>query len=149
LLSDKFIGSAKIKLANVVALDNKDVKLSDRLFSSSNDLRGFQSRGVGPVDSGDHVGGNNLATLSLKSTFPNPFPENLRATSFIFFDVGDVWGVDYSNLISKNSKIRSSTGVSLDIMSPLGPLNFTYSIPISKSSTDKEQNFLFNIGSSF
>ena len=149
LLSDKFIGSAKIKLANVLAFDNKDVKLSDRIFSSTNDLRGFESRGVGPVDNGDHIGGNNLATLSLKSTFPNPIPESLRATSFVFFDVGNVWGVDYSNLISENSKIRSSTGVSVDLMSPLGPLNFTYSIPISKASTDKEQKFLFNIGSSF
>ena len=149
LLSDKFVGSAKIKLSNVSAFDNKDVKLSDRLFSSSNDLRGFESRGVGPVDSGDHVGGNNLATLSLKSTFPNPIPENLRATSFVFYDIGNVWGVDYSNLISENSKLRSSTGVSVDLMSPFGPLNFTYSIPISKSLTDKEQKFLFNIGSSF
>ena len=149
LLNDKFIGSARIKLANVVGFDNKDVKLSDRLFSSPSDLRGFESRGVGPVDSGDHVGGNNLATLSLKSTFPNPIPENLRATSFIFFDAGNIWGVDYSNLISDSSKIRSSTGVALDLMSPLGPLSFTYSIPLSKASTDKEQKFLFNIGSSF
>jgi len=149
LLNDKFIGSARIKFANVVGFDNKDVKLSDRVFSSPSDLRGFESRGVGPVDSGDHVGGNNLATLSLKSTFPNPIPENLRATSFIFFDAGNIWGVDYSNLISDSSKIRSSTGVALDLMSPLGPLSFTYSIPLSKASTDKEQKFLFNIGSSF
>jgi outer membrane protein insertion porin family len=149
LLNDKFIGSAKFKLANVFAFDNKDVKLSDRLFSSQNDLRGFEIRGVGPVDNGDHVGGNNLATLSLKSTFPNPIPETLRANSFIFFDIGNVWGADYSDLISGSSKVRSSTGVALDLMSPVGPLSFSYSIPISKASTDKEQKFLFNIGSSF
>jgi outer membrane protein insertion porin family len=149
LLNDKFIGSAKFKLANVFAFDNKDVKLSDRLFSSQNDLRGFEIRGVGPVDNGDHVGGNNLATLSLKSTFPNPIPETLRANSFIFFDIGNVWGADYSDLISGSSKVRSSTGVALDLMSPVGPLSFSYSIPISKASTDKEQRFLFNIGSSF
>ena len=149
LLNDQFIGSAKIKLANAFAFDNKDIKLSDRIFASTSDLRGFEPRGVGPVDSGDHIGGNNLATLSLKSTFPNPIPESLRATSFLFFDVGNVWGVDYSDLISDSSKIRSSTGVALDLMTPIGPLTFTYSIPLSKSSTDKEQSFLFNIGSSF
>jgi len=149
LLNDKFIGSAKIRLANVFAFDNKNVKLSDRIFSSPNDLRGFETRGVGPVDSGDHIGGNNLATLSLKSTFPNPIPENLRANTFIFFDAGNVWKADYSDLISSSSKIRSSTGVALDLMSPFGPLSFGYSIPISKASTDKEQRFLFNIGSSF
>jgi outer membrane protein insertion porin family len=149
LFSDKFIGSAKGRLANVTAFNDKDVKLSDRIFASSNDLRGFEQRGVGPVDSGDHIGGNNLATLSLKSTFPNPIPENLRATSFLFLDMGNVWGADYSSSISDSSKLRTSTGIALDLMSPIGPLSFTYSIPLSKASTDKEQNFLFNIGSSF
>ena len=149
LFSDKFIGSAKARIANVIAFNDKDVKLSDRIFASSSDLRGFEQRGVGPVDSGDHIGGNNLATLSLKSTFPNPIPENLRATTFLFLDMGNVWGADYSDLISGSSKLRTSTGVALDLMSPIGPLSFTYSIPLSKASTDKEQNFLFNIGSSF
>jgi len=149
LFSDKFIGSAKTRLANVTAFNNKDVKLSDRIFASPSDLRGFELRGIGPVDSGDHIGGNNLATLSLKSTFPNPMPENLRATTFLFLDMGNVWGADYSNLISDSSKLRASTGIALDLMSPVGPLSFTYSIPLSKASTDKEQNFIFNIGSSF
>jgi outer membrane protein insertion porin family len=149
LINDKFIGSAKIKLSNVTALDNKDAKLSDRLYASSLDLRGFESRGVGPVDNGDHIGGNNLAIASVKSTFPNPIPESLKANTFIFYDVGNVWGVDYSDIISSNSKFRSSIGVAMDFVSPVGPLSFAYSIPISKSSTDKEQRFLFNIGSSF
>jgi outer membrane protein insertion porin family len=149
LFSEKFIGSAKLRVANVTAFDNKDVKLSDRIFASTHDIRGFEPRGIGPVDNKDHVGGNNLATLSLKSTFPNPIPESLRANSFLFLDIGNVWGVDYSSLISDSSKIRSSTGIALDIVSPIGPLTFTYSIPLSKASTDKEQNFTFNIGSSF
>jgi outer membrane protein insertion porin family len=149
LFSEKFIGSAKAKLANVVAFNDNDVKLSDRIFASASDIRGFEQRGLGPVDSGDHIGGNNLATLSLKSTFPNPIPENLRATTFLFLDMGNVWGADYSSLISDSSKLRTSTGIALDLMSPIGPLSFTYSIPLSKASTDKEQNFLFNIGSSF
>ncbi len=66
LFNDKYIGSVKARLANVAAFDNKDVKLSDRIFASSSDIRGFEPRGIGPVDSGDHIGGNNLVTLSLK-----------------------------------------------------------------------------------
>jgi outer membrane protein insertion porin family len=149
LFSDKFIGSAKTRLANTLAFNDKDVKLSDRLFTSTSDIRGFEPRGIGPVDSGDHIGGNNLVTLSLKSTFPNPIPENLRATTFLFLDMGNVWGADYSSTISDSSKLRTSTGIVLDLMSPIGPLSFAYSIPLSKISTDREQNFLFNIGSSF
>jgi outer membrane protein insertion porin family len=149
IFSDKYIGSAKVRFANSTALNNKDVKISDRLYPSQTDLRGFELRGVGPVDGTDHIGGNYLATLSLKSTFPNPIPDNFKANSYLFYDAGNVWGVDYSNIISGSSKIRSSTGVALDFMSPLGPLSFVYAIPLSKASTDKQQNFLFNIGSSF
>jgi len=149
LFSDKFIGSAKGKIANITAFNHKDVKLSDRIFASSSDLKGFEPRGIGPVDSGDHIGGNNLATLSLKSTFPNPVPENLRATTFLFLDIGNVWGADYSSSVPDSSKLRVSTGIALDFISPVGPLSFIYSIPLSKASTDKEQNFLFNLGSTF
>ena len=148
-IEDKSLGSVKLKLANASGLDSKYVKLSDRQHASNVDIKGFESRGIGPVDGGDHVGGNNLATLSFKSTFPNPIPDNLRANSYIFYDLGNVWGVDYSDTISSNSKIRSSIGLGLDITSPLGPVSFVYGVPISKSSTDIVQKFTFNIGTSF
>ena len=149
LINEKFIGSAKLKLSNVTAFDNKDIKLSDRLFASASDLRGFESRSVGPIDSGSHVGGNYLAVVNLKSTFPNPIPDILRPKSYLFYDIGNVWGVDYSDVISESSNLRTSTGIALDVVTPIGPLSFTYSIPLSKASTDKEQRFLFNLGSSF
>jgi outer membrane protein insertion porin family len=149
LINEKFIGSAKLKLSNVTAFDNKDIKLSDRLFASASDLRGFESRGVGPIDNGSHVGGNYLAVLNLKSTFPNPIPDILRPKSYLFYDMGNVWGVDYSDVVSESSNLRTSTGIALDVVTPIGPLSFTYSIPLSKASTDKEQRFLFNLGSSF
>ena len=149
IIEDKSLGSVKLKLANASGLDSKYVKLSDRQHASNVDIKGFETRGIGPVDGADHVGGNNLATLSFKSTFPNPIPDNLRANSYIFYDLGNVWGVDYSDTISSNSKIRSSIGLGLDINSPLGPVSFVYGVPISKSSTDKVQKFTFNIGTSF
>jgi len=149
IIEDKSLGSVKLKLSNASGLDNKFVKLSDRQHASTADIKGFETRGIGPVDGGDHVGGNNLATISFKSTFPNPIPDNLRANSYIFYDLGNVWGVDYSDTISSNSKIRSSIGLGLDITSPLGPVSFIYGVPISKSSTDIVQKFTFNIGTSF
>jgi outer membrane protein insertion porin family len=149
IIEDKSLGSVKLKLGNASGLDSKYVQLSDRQHASNVDIKGFETRGVGPVDGADHVGGNNLATLSFKSTFPNPVPDNLRANSYIFYDLGNVWGVDYSDTISSNSKIRSSIGLGLDINSPLGPVSFVYGVPISKSSTDKVQKFTFNIGTSF
>ena len=149
LINENFVGSAKIKLGNVFAFDNKNVKLSDRFFTGTSDLRGFDHRGIGPTDGGDHVGGNNLAIIGLKTTFPNPIPDVLRPTSYMFYDIANIWGVDYSNSISDSSKIRSSIGIGIDITSPVGPLTFSYGVPITKLSTDKEQRFLFNLGSSF
>jgi len=149
LFNPQFIGSAKIRLDSGVGIADKDIKLSDRIFASSKDLRGFQNKGIGPVDGGDHVGGNYLATLSLKSTFPNPLPEIVRPTTFLFLDTGNVWGVDYSNSVNDSNKIRSSLGVGIDIVSPLGPLSFSFSNIISKAPSDKVQNFTFNIGSTF
>jgi len=149
LFNPEFIGSAKLRLDSGVGIADKDIKLSDRIFATSRDLRGFQNRAVGPVDGGDHVGGNYLATLSLKSTFPNPLPEIVRPTTFLFLDSGNLWGVDYSDRVNNSNKIRSSLGVGIDIVSPLGPLSFSFSNVISKAPTDKVQNFTFNIGSTF
>jgi len=149
LFNPNFIGSAKLRLSSVFGLADEDIKLSDRIFANFTDLRGFQNKGVGPVDRGDHVGGNYLTTLSLKSTFPNPLPEMARPTTFLFLDSGNVWGVDYSDIVSNSNKIRSSFGVGIDIVSPLGPLSFSFSNVISKAPSDKVQNFTFNIGSTF
>jgi len=149
LFNPEFIGSVKLRLDSGVGIADKDIKLSDRIFATSRDLRGFENRGVGPVDGGDHVGGNYLATLSLKSTFPNPLPEIVRPTTFLFLDSGNVWGVDYSDRVNDSNKIRSSLGVGINIVSPLGPLSFSFSNVISKAPTDKVQNFTFNIGSTF
>jgi len=51
--------------------------------------------------------------------------------------------------IDNNNKIRSSTGVAMDILTPIGPLNFSLSQPITKSSTDKTEGFRFNLGTTF
>lgn len=143
-----YILNLRAGASNILGLDSKDVKLSDRLFLSSKELRGFEPRGVGPVEGSDHVGGNYKAYMGLSSTFPNPLPEKWNATTLFFLDAGNVWGVDYDS--SKDSdSIRSSAGVALDWISPLGPISFSFSNTIKKTSTDNDQNFSFQIGSTF
>jgi outer membrane protein insertion porin family len=64
-----------------------------------------------------------IQLTQVSSTFPNPLPDKWNANSIVFFDAGNVWGVDYDS--SKDSdKIRSSVGIGLDWISPLGPLSF-------------------------
>ena len=66
-----------------------------------------------------------------------------------FFDVGNVWGVDYDSSINDASKIRSSTGIALDFLTPIGPLSFSWALPITKNSSDKTETFRFNLGTTF
>jgi len=66
-----------------------------------------------------------------------------------FIDIANVWGVDYDSTIDDSNKIRSSTGIAMDVLTPVGPLTLSYSFPISKNSTDKTESIRFNIGTTF
>lgn len=147
-IDENFIFNIKSSLNSINSLNNKDVKLSDRQFSTNRELRGFESRGIGPKDGNDHIGGNYSAFASVSSTFPNYLPEKWNANSSIFYDTGNVWGVDFDSSLDSD-RIRSSIGVSLDWISPLGPLNFTLSETLSSANGDKEESFSFNLGSVF
>ena len=45
--------------------------------------------------------------------------------------------------------MRYSAGLGLLWASPIGPLKFSYGIPIKKKAGDEEQRFQFQIGTSF
>jgi outer membrane protein insertion porin family len=125
-----------------------DVRISDRLYLPSKKLRGFEPGKIGPVDNGDFIGGNFNTALNISSELP--ILESMETTSFnVFFDVANVWGVDYSSAINDSSAIRSATGIGIDWYTPVGPLSFTLSQPIAQKSTDKTESFRFNLGTTF
>jgi len=147
-ISDDYIFNVKSGFSSINSIDNNDVKLSSRKFLTQTNLRGFENQGIGPKDGKDHVGGNYSIYGSVSSTFPNPLPDKWNAKSIFFIDSGNVWGVDYNSSLDSD-KIRSSTGVSLEWVSPLGPLSFTLAETISSAPGDLEESFSFKIGSSF
>ena len=51
--------------------------------------------------------------------------------------------------IDESNKIRSSTGFTLNWISPIGPMNFVFSQNLSKADTDKTESFNFNLGTTF
>ena len=67
----------------------------------------------------------------------------------MFLDTANVWGVDYDDSIDESNKIRSAFGVSIDWLTPVGPLNFSFSEDITSAGTDKPESFRFNIGTTF
>ena len=140
--------SLKGQLEGINSLNNKDIKLSDRKYLSNRQLRGFENFATGPKDGSRYIGGNYSANGSISSTFPNPIPEKYNLSTLTFLDIGNIWGVDYDSSLD-NNKIRSSIGVGVDWMSPIGPLSLTFSEVLSKTSSDLEESFSFQIGSSF
>ncbi len=144
----EMIGRASVYLKTISTFDGSDVRVSKRANVPYNRLRGFQKGKVGPVDKNDYIGGNYISTLNLSTNIPKLFP-TIEILDFNYFvDIANVWGVDYDSSLD-NSKVRSSTGVGLNVLTPIGPLSFSLSQPITKSSTDKTESFRFNLGTTF
>ncbi len=131
------------------SLNDEDVRVTDRITLPRNNLKGFQSGRVGPVDNLDYVGGNYAASVNFDTTLPMILPSAETIDFKYFIDVGNVWGIDYSDTIDDSNTIRSSTGITVDWFTPIGPLNFSYSQDLSKATTDKTESFQFNLGTTF
>ena len=130
------------------SLVGKNVKLSDRLFLPSNKLRGFESGKIGPKDGTDYIGGNHVLSFNVATTLPQILPSFQNTSFSLFFDAANIWGIDY-NGIDDGSKIRSAVGLTVDFFTPIGPLNFSLSEPITKSKSDVTESFRFNLGTTF
>ncbi len=147
-LTENTVSNISFHIAAINSLDGSDVRVSDRIYLSSRKLRGFEPGKIGPKDNQDFIGGNYASSASISTTLPTILPE-LESIDFnIFLDAGNLWGVDYDSSLD-NSKIRSSTGLSIDWLTPVGPLNFVFAQPITKANTDVEQTFRFDIGTTF
>ena len=131
------------------SLTGKDIKLSDRLFLPSSRLRGFESGKIGPKDGADFIGGNYAFAFNAATTLPQILPSFQNTNFSIFFDVANVWGVDYFHGDDEGSEIRSSIGLVIDFFTPIGPLNFSLSEPITKGKNDITESFRFNLGTTF
>jgi outer membrane protein insertion porin family len=120
------------------------------------------------VATNSSIGGNALATGSVELIFPTPFLSeeyaNLVRTT-VFVDAGSVWdtefdastyenqeclgGCEYYGDYSDPTRIRASAGVSLQWLSPMGPLVFSLAKPLKKYDGDRTEIFTFNIGTTF
>ena len=148
-LFENNISSLSFSLGSVASLTDDDIKLSERLFLSSKKLRGFEKGKVGPKDGNDFVGGNYSSSLNLQSNIPMIFENSENLDMIVFLDAANVWGVDYDSSLKDGSKIRSSIGLGVDWITLVGPLSFSLSQVISKEDTDVEENFRFNLGTTF
>tara|TARA_B100000575_G_C23131284_1_gene656258 strand:+ start:824 stop:3073 length:2250 start_codon:yes stop_codon:yes gene_type:complete len=146
-VNDNLILSARFYLKSINSLDD-DVRVSKRVYIPGRLLRGFESGKIGPKDGSQYIGGNYASALNLSSTLPNLFFENENIDFNFFLDLANVWEVDYDSSLDSN-KIRSSSGIAVNWFSAIGPLTFSYAIPLSEATTDVTEKFRFQIGTSF
>ena len=147
-LYENNVSSFSLLLKSSNSITGDDIKLSERLFLPGKRLRGFEAGSVGPKDGDDYIGGNYLSSINATTTIPM-FLENIQTVDVIMFaDVANIWGVDYDSSLDEGG-IRSSVGIGLDWLTPVGPLTFSFAHPITKEPSDKEETFRFNIGTSF
>jgi outer membrane protein insertion porin family len=147
--SNNMIGKASLYLKNVNSVDGSDVRISKRGQIPYSRLRGFERGKVGPIDGGDYIGGNYVSALNLSTNIPT-FLNTVENIDFLYFiDIANVWGVDYSDNIDDSNQIRSSTGIGIELLTPIGPLSFSFTQPITKKSSDKTETFRFNLGTTF
>jgi outer membrane protein insertion porin family len=112
-------------------------------------VRGFQQSTLGPSDSTNSLflGGPKKIVMNAELMAPFPGAGNDRTLRlFAFTDVGRAFG---ENEKINLSELRSSIGVGLSWISPMGPLRFSYALTMKRQVTDKIQRLQFQIGTSF
>ena len=140
-LYENNISTASLYLRSSISLKDENIKLSERIIIPSNRLRGFESGKVGPKDGDDYIGGNYAATLNFTSTIPQILESSENIDFLFFFDVANLWGVDYFKGEDEGSEIRSAAGIGIDWLTPVGPLTFSLATALSKSDNDKTETF--------
>ncbi len=117
-------------------------------------VRGFMQGTLGPTQPTSatnsypvYLGGTKKVVLN--GEFVGPFPgagNDKTLRMFAFVDAGYAYG---ENDPIRLSELRSSWGFGLSWISPMGPLKFSYGLPLKRRADDKMQKFQFQIGTSF
>jgi outer membrane protein insertion porin family len=115
-------------------------------------VRGFEQGSLGPKDiSGTVVGGSRKLNLNMEVLTPFPGAGNDRTLRLYgFFDAGMVGGPDAGLAINADANsLRSSMGVGISWISPVGPLRLAFAKALRKFDGDRIQSMQFQIGTSF
>jgi len=149
-LSKKYTFAYNIDLGWGKGLDDRPFPLFKNFYVGGlGSVRGFEQSTLGPASasSGLYLGGPKKMVFNAEFITPFPGAGNDRTLRlFGFADVGRAFGEDEK---FSASELRASVGLGLSWISPLGPLRFSYGLPVRKQTTDKIQRLQFQIGTSF
>jgi outer membrane protein insertion porin family len=136
--------------------DTKQLPFYEHYFAGGiGSLRGFERNSLGlqtqarPGNLSDPYGGNLLFENSAELIFPLPFIEDQRSLRLSYFvDSGNVFNT-FSGFDFDPRELRFSTGVSLQWITFIGPLGFSFGKAINDVQKDDTQFFQFSLGQPF
>ena len=111
-------------------------------------VRVFEQGSLGVTDpTGAFIGGAKRLNMNAELYFPVPGSGNDKTLRiFGFLDAGNVWREDEKVAAST---LRSSLGLGLSWISPVGPLKLSWGRPLKVQPNDRIQRFQFQIGTAF
>ena len=126
-------------------------RVIDRFRLGGNTMRGFEPGGIGPREYdaiegvNDALGGDKFAAMRLEALFPIGIPEEYGISGGVFYDVGNLWGLEYDTdlhpIYYESGSWRQAAGFSLFWITPVGPFRFNFSRAISKEPLDTPNDF--------
>ena len=78
--------------------------------------------------------------------FPLPGYKEKNVRLAVFTDLGNVWGAEEK---IKAGDVRASAGIAVSWDSPMGPLRFSFGMPLKRQPGDKIERFQFQLGKIF
>ncbi len=129
--------------------DTNGLPLIENLFAGGpRSLRGFRANTLGPRDSNDEPLGGSFKTVgNVELIVPTPFaPDSKTIRVSGFLDGGNVFS---STDDFELEDFRYSAGVSGTWISPLGPMTFSFAVPLESEAGDDKQQFQFLLGTTF
>jgi outer membrane protein insertion porin family len=110
-------------------------------------VRGYEANSLGPRDAaGAVLGGTRrvVGNAELLVPFPGIKEKSVRLSGFV--DGGAVYG---PGDLPGSAGLRYSAGAALTWVSPVGPIKFSYAVPLNKQPVDKINKFQFTLGQVF
>ena len=138
-------------------------QIIDRFFLGGDNLRGFQTGGVGPHDAatGDSLGGRFLWTQSTQLNFPLPVSPDLGLSAHTFVDIGALTQGSFESgrcpsqpggtcpAINASSAPRLGFGFGISWRTGFGLINIDFTPFVVKQPGDQTQVFRFGFGTRF
>jgi outer membrane protein insertion porin family len=112
-------------------------------------VRGYESSSLGILDprTFDALGGAKRVIGNAELQFP--FPGSGQDRSLRWFTFADAGQVYQENQKIRPSELRTSAGIGLSWISPVGPLKLSYAKPLNAKPGDRLERFQFQMGTGF